>query len=40
MPHYGGLREEGHLVGKNRVARLMKVAGIEGVSRRRKTARS
>ena len=31
------LREEGHLVGKNRVARLMKVAGIEGVSRRRKT---
>ena len=28
------LREEGHLVGKNRVARLMKVAGIEGVSRR------
>ncbi len=26
-----------HLVGKNRVARLMKVAGIEGVSRRRKT---
>ena len=31
------LREDGLLVGKNRVARLMKVAGIEGVSRRRKT---
>ncbi len=31
------LREDGFRVGKNRVARLMKVAGIEGVSRRRKT---
>ena len=29
------LADEGELVGHNRVARLMKIAGIEGVSRRR-----
>jgi putative transposase len=32
----GELRDEGERVGKNRVARLMQEAGLEGVSRRRR----
>jgi len=32
---YAELVEEGERVGHNRVARLMKIAGIEGVSRRK-----
>lgn len=33
---YAELRDEGERVGKNRIARLMNEAGIEGVSRRRR----